>query len=109
GGVARIEVHFAGHHRHPERIAIIADALHHAAHVPAAARLLRDVAESERVELRDGPRTHGEDVAVDAAHTRCRTLVRLNGAGVVVAFDLEGAAPALTDVDEPGVLLPGLH
>ena len=50
----------------------------------------------------------GEDVAIDTAHTRCCTLVWFNGARVIVAFDLERACPAVTDVDQSGVLLPRL-
>src|SRR5690606_38340518 len=52
----------------------------------------------------DGPGPHGDDVAHDAADAGSRTLERFDEGGVVVALHLEGDGPALTDVDDPGVL-----
>ena len=56
--------------------------------------------------VHDGDRasTHGHDVADDAADTGCRTLVGLDVRRVVVALDLERDCPAVTDVDDAGVL-----
>ena len=51
-----------------------------------------------------GPCTHGHDVADDAADTGGRTLVGLDVRRVVVALDLERDGPAVTDVDDAGVL-----
>jgi hypothetical protein len=68
--------------------------------------VLGDVAEAQGVELRDGACAHGEDVAVDAAHTGGRALVGFDGAGVVVALDLEGTGPTIADVHQARVLLP---
>ena len=58
----------------------------------------------QRVHDRDGARTHGQDVAHDAADTRCCTLIRLNERRMVVRLDFEGDGVALTDVDDTGVL-----
>ena len=41
-------------------------------------------------------------------HTGGRTLVGLDGGGVVVALDPNGHGDAVTCVDDPGVL-PGAH
>ncbi len=62
-----------------------------------------DRAEAERVHDGERARAHGEDVAQDAADAGGRALIRLNVAGVVVRFDLEGAGPAVADVDDAGV------
>ena len=59
----------------------------------------------QRVHDRDEARTHGQDVAHDAADTRCCTLIRLNERRMVVRLDFEGDGVALTDVDDDtGVL-----
>ena len=67
-----------------------------------------DRAEAQRIQAEHGPRAHREDVADDAADARGRALERLDGAGVVVAFHLEGDAPAVADVDDAGVFLARL-
>ena len=66
-------------------------------------------AEAQRIQHRDGPRAHGEDVAQDAAHAGGRALKRLDEAGVVVRFDLEGDRVAAADIDDAGVLARPLH
>ena len=65
-------------------------------------------AESQRVEQRDRPRAHGEDVAHDAADAGRGALVRLDGRRVVVRLDLEHGAVAAADVDGAGVLTAAL-
>jgi hypothetical protein len=67
-----------------------------------------DRAEAERIHDGEGTRVHGEDVAQDAADAGGRALVGLDVAGVVVALDLEGAGPAVADVDDAGVLAGAL-
>ena len=69
----------------------------------------REGAEAERVHDGEGARAHGEDVAKDAADAGGRALVGLDVGGVVVRLDLEGAGPALADVDDAGVFAGSLH
>lgn len=61
-------------------------------------------AEAQRVHDGDRPSTHGHDVADDPADPGGRALVGLDITGVVVRLDLEGDRPAVTDVDDAGVL-----
>ena len=61
-------------------------------------------AEADRVERRDRPRAHREDVAQDAAHAGRRALRRLDERRVVVALDLEDHREAVADRDGAGVL-----
>src|SRR5699024_461437 len=49
-------------------------------------------------------RSHGEDVADDSADAGGGSFVRFDVGGVVVAFGFEGDCPAVTDVDDAGVL-----
>ena len=65
-------------------------------------------AEAQRVERRDRPRAHREDVAQDAAHARRRALVRLDERRVVVRLHLEDGRQAVADVDHAGVLAGAL-
>src|SRR5688500_13211130 len=62
------------------------------------------IAESQRVQHRDRPSAHGEDVAQDAADAGRSTLVRLDGRGVVMRLDLERDRLAVADGDHAGVL-----
>src|SRR5207247_10671752 len=61
-------------------------------------------AKAERVQHRDRPRAHREDVAQDAADPGRRTLVGLDERGMVVALDLEDDRVAIADIDDPGIL-----
>ena len=65
-------------------------------------------AEAERIHHGQRARVHGKDVAQDAAHAGGRALVGLDVAGMVVALDLEGACPAVADVDDARVLARAL-
>jgi hypothetical protein len=69
----------------------------------------RPAAEAQRIQHRDGPRAHGENVAQNAAHAGGRALKRLDEAGVVVRFDLEGDHVAAADIDDAGVFARPLH
>ena len=66
-------------------------------------------AEAQRVEQRDRPRAHREDVAQDAADAGGRALEGLDRRGVVVALDLERHGQAVADVDHAGVLARALQ
>ncbi len=66
-------------------------------------------AEAQRIEHRDGARPHGENIAQDAAHARGRALKRLDKAGMVVRFDLEGDHVAAANIDDARVFAGPLH
>ena len=83
------------------------DAGHHALHQTHVALVLQGT-EAQGIEQGDRAGAHGEDVAQDAADTRCRPLERLHRRGVVVALDLEGQPLALTQIHHAGVLA-GAH
>ena len=105
--VGIVEEDLAAHVGDAEAVAVAADtgddALEQAAVLGLVGR-----AEAQRVQQRDGPRAHGEDVADDAADARRRALIGLDGRGVVVGLDLHGHGEAAADVDDAGVLLAGL-
>ena len=77
GVVALVEEAFAAHRGHPDTVAVAADAGDHAGQQVARARV-SDAAKTQRVERRDGPRAHGEDIAQNAAHASGRALIGLN-------------------------------
>ena len=97
--VARVELHLAADGGHADAVAVAADAGDDAAEQLGRARVV-GAAEAERVEARDGPRAHGEDVAQDAADARRRPLVRLDEARVVVRLHLEDGREPVADVDD---------
>ena len=66
------------------------------------------IAERQRIEAGDRPRTHGEDVAQDAADAGGGALVRLDVARMVVALHLEDAGEPVADVDHPRILAGAL-
>ena len=101
--IAGVETHLPADGRHAERIAVAADAGHHARHQMARLRMLRR-AEGERVEAGDRPRAHREHVAQNAADAGGRALIRLDVARVVVALHLEHDRLAVADIDHAGVL-----
>ena len=82
--------------------------LEDAAVARAGVRIVQ-AAEAQRIQHRDGPRAHGEDVAQNAADAGGRALERLDEAGVIVRFDLEGDDVAAADIDDAGVLAGALH
>jgi hypothetical protein len=63
-----------------------------------------EIAEAQRVQQRDRPRAHREDVADDAADAGRRALIGLDERRVVVALHLEDRREAVADVDRAGVL-----
>ena len=75
----------------------------------AAGLRIVEAAEAERIQHGDGARAHGEDVAEDAADAGGRALERLDEAGVVVRFDLEGDDVAAADIDDAGIFAGALH
>ena len=101
--IAGVEAHLAAHGRHAERIAVAADAGHHATHQMPGLRMLRR-AKGQRIEAGDRPRAHREHVAQDAADAGGRALVGLDVARVVVALHLEHDGLVVADVDHAGIL-----
>jgi hypothetical protein len=65
---------------------------------------LVELAKAQRVQTRERPRSHGEDVAQDAADAGGRAAVRLDVGRMVVALDLEDGGASLADVDHARVL-----
>ena len=106
-GVRRVERDLAADVGNADAVAVAGDAADHAAEQVAVAgrggRIGLGVglerAEAQRVEQRDRPRAHGEDVADDAADPGRRPLVRLHRGRVVVRLDLEDDRQAVADVD----------
>src|SRR5229473_1847998 len=64
--VAGVKGCLAADGRNPDAVAVAADAAHDAVDEIAHARRVH-IAEAERVETRDRPRAHGEDVAQNSA------------------------------------------
>src|ERR1700756_4551435 len=60
-------------------------------------------AEAQRIEDRDRPRPHREDVAQNAADPGRRALIGLDEGRVIVALHLEDAGLAVADIDDAGV------
>ena len=100
--VAILEMDFAAHRRHADAVSVTGDSGHHTCH-QAAVLGVGKRAEAERVEQRNRPRAHGEDIAQDTAHARRRALGRFDKARVVVRFDLEDGHVAVADVHDAGV------
>ena len=115
--VAGLELGFAAEVGDAEAVAVAGDAADHAfddgvvfaAELASSGSALVERAEAERIHDGERARAHGEDVAQNAADAGGRALERLDVAGVIVGFDLEGAGPAVADVDDAGVLARTLH
>src|SRR5262249_47658804 len=68
-----------------------------------------DRPEAERVHDGERPRTHGKDVAQDAADASSGALKRLDERWVVVRLDFESARPTITNVDDARIFAGALH
>ena len=101
--VGRVEGQLAAHGRYPDAVAVAADAAHDAVDESPRAPIVGP-AELERVEQRDWPRAHGDDVAQDAADAGRGALVWLDRARVVVRLDLEGDGQPIADAHDARVL-----
>ena len=99
-----VEGDLAADGRDADAVAVAGDAGDHA--LEDAARTSRRVerAEAQRIQQRDRPRAHREDVADDAADAGGRALIRLDERRVVVRFDLEDGGQPVADVHGAGVL-----
>ena len=82
-GVALVEGDLAADGRDADAVSVSRDPGDDARHRPPHQRVVQG-AEAERVQQRDGPRAHREDVADDAADSRRRALIGLDERGMVV-------------------------
>src|SRR4051794_11302184 len=89
--------------RDAERVAVAADPRDDTAEEVAIARLVQR-AEAERIEDGDGARAHREDVPHDTADARCRALIWLDRARVIMRLHLQGQGEAVADIDDARVL-----
>ena len=88
--VAVVKVDLAADGRNSEAVAVVPNALDHAIDQPLGAVGSR-IAKAKGIQLSNWAGTHGENVAVDSAHSRRSTLVGLHGRRVVVRLNFEGA------------------
>ena len=102
-GVAGIEGQLAPDGGHTDGVAVARDAADHTLDEPALASVVGRP-EEQRVHHGQRARPHGEDVAQDPADSGRRSLVGLDGRGVVVALDPHGYRDAVAGVDHPSVL-----
>jgi hypothetical protein len=105
--IGGVEIDLAADRRHADAIAVAADARDHSGdQVPRLGMV--GPAEAQRIQVRDGPGAHGEDVAQNPADPGRRALIRLDIGRVVVALHLEDRGVAVADVDHPGILARAL-
>ncbi len=71
--------------------------------------MVRDRPETQRIHHRDRPRAHGKDVAQNSADAGGGALKRLDKRRMIVRLDLEGAGPAIADIDDAGILARALQ
>ena len=109
--VGLVERDLAADGRDADAVAVAGDAGDDALDDATVARAVGPIERSEpqRVQQRDRPRAHREDVADDAADARRRALVRLDERRVVVGLDLEDRREAVADVDGARVLARSLQ
>ena len=106
--IGRIEDALAPHVRDTDAVAVVADARDGVGEQPALVGL-GEVTEADRVEQRDRPRAHRDDVAEDPTDTSRGALEGFDRRGVVVALDLEGKREPAPHVDDAGVLAGSLQ
>ena len=118
--IARLENHFAANRRDAKAVAVKSDPANHAVENPPVPRNLFagsvsrgrsrvDRPESQRIEHRNRPRAHRENIAQDSADARRRALKRLDEARMVVRFDLEHRHEPVADVDHARIFARPLH
>ena len=106
--VALVEADLAADRGNADAVAVAGDAGDDAGEGSPHERIV-ERAEPQRVQQRDRPRAHREDVANDAADAGRRALVRLDEGRMIVRFDLEDGSQAVADVDGAGVLARALQ
>ena len=106
--VALVERDLAADRRNADAVAVAGDAGDDACECPPHERIV-ERPEPQRVQQRDGPRAHREDVADDAADAGGRALIRLDERGMIVRFDLEDGCQPVADVDGARVFARALQ
>ena len=96
--IGLVEINFTAHRWHANTIAIAANPANDATDQMLHLRMIRR-ARAQRVQLRNRPRAHREDIAQDAAHTSRCTLIRLDARRVIVRFHLENRGLTITNID----------
>src|ERR1700722_17350266 len=101
--VRLIKVDFATDRRNSNAISVMRNSGHHLRKKPPIAfrcgSCALDRTESQRVQKEYRTRAHRENVPDNPSNAGCRALERFDGAGVIVAFHLEGDAPTISNVD----------
>ena len=103
-----MEIHLAAHRRHTHAIPITANAAHHTINDALHARRIRR-AKTQRIQIGNRPRPHGEDITQNAAHTCRRAIIGFDVRWVVVAFHFENRGQAFTDINHAGILARALN
>ena len=106
--VRLVESHLTTDGRDADAVAVAADPGDDALEDAAVLHVVEGT-EPERIEQRDRPRPHREDVADDAADAGRRALIRLDERRMVVRFDLEDGCQAVADVHRACVLARSLQ
>ena len=105
--VGRVEIHLAANGRDADAVAIPADTGDDAGQKVTCLFMVRR-AETKRVQQRNRPCAHGEDIAKNAADACRCALIGLDEGGVVMALDLEDGGKPVTDIDGASVLAGAL-
>ena len=106
--IGGIKIDLAADRGNADTIAIAADAGHNTAQKVACLFMIGR-AKAQGVQQCYRPRTHGEDVAQNAANTGGRALIRLDKGGVIVTLDLENRCKAVTNIDGTGIFARPLN
>lgn len=106
--VTRHEIHFAANGWHAKTVAIVANTLHHTSDEMFHARIV-GCTETQGVERCNWARTHGENITVNTANTRCSPLIRFDGRRVVVTFNFKHTPEIIADIYQTGILFACAH
>ena len=101
--IGGVEIDLAADRGHADAIAVAADPCDHARHQMPRLGMVRP-SEPQRIQVGDGPRAHGEDVAQDSSDPCRGALIGFDVGRVVVALHLEDCRVAVADVDDAGIL-----
>ena len=105
--IARVEIHLTTHRRHAHAIAVTTNTAHHTINDALHARRIWR-AKTQRIQIGNRPRPHGEDITQNAANPRRRTIIGFDVGWVVVAFHFENGSQTLTDINHAGILTRAL-
>ena len=86
--VSLLELDLPAHGGNADAVAVAGDSGHHPFHNQLVGRVLQR-SKAQGIQEGNGSGTHGENVANDSPHSRCRSLIGLDKGGVIVRFHLE--------------------